>query len=96
MSTASTEEFINACATVGRLLGSILVLHLLAREVVPVLQQQDQLLTRKQAALRMSVSVSTFDGWRREGVIKPVPSLGQRTIRYRANDLDKLTASKRK
>lgn len=94
MSSVPTEDVITTCARVGELLGMLLALQLDSR---PVLQNQpDELLTRKQAALRMKVSVSTFDGWRKQGVVKPVSGLGERTVRYRASDLDQLVARRRK
>ncbi len=97
MNTAPTEDFISACSKVGELIGMILVVQLSARDTAARLEQEkDELLTRKQAALRMSVSVSTFDGWRRQGVVRPVPGLGDKTVRYRASDLDRLIARKRR
>ena len=90
-----TQDFISACSKVGELVGLLLVLQLSTKADTggPAIDQ-DELLTRKQAAKRMSVSVSTFDGWRRQGVVQPVKGLGERTVRYRASDIDRLIARK--
>ena len=93
----TTEDFVEACSTVGELIGLLLVRRLsqeASREDAQT--EKDELLTRKQAAKRLSVSVSTLDTWRRQGIVEAVPGFGERTARYRASDLERIISRRRK
>jgi predicted DNA-binding transcriptional regulator AlpA len=53
----------------------------------------EQLLTKKQVAKKLAISVSHLNRWRDRGTF-PVPiSVGERAIRWRAVDIDEFVKS---
>jgi len=103
MATESYSEHVRAFAKVGELFGLLVVSWLTGRSAepaataidVPVAGEGDEPLTRKEAAKYLKISVSLLDQWRQKGAIKPIPGMGDRVVRYRKSDLNRIIKRKR-
>lgn len=95
------EEYVSACAKVGELIGLIVVSMLadvpaksVSSKTVDALGAE-AVLTRDEAAKECKVSRNTFKGWEVKGLIKRIPNMGERTVRFRKSDVDKLKKRQR-
>jgi hypothetical protein len=100
LSDSQRAEYVKAFTKIGEFIGLVAVSWLDGVGELPagpVVEANgiDTLLTQAQAAKILRVSLNTFRTFERRGLVRRVPSLGERTVRYRPGDVEKLKNRKR-
>lgn len=97
MADTQYQEHVKAFSKVGEFIGLLCVSWLTGRQVAAVGDAEpeaEELLTRKEAAAQLKISVSLLDTMRRQGNITPAKCLG-RVVRYSQKEVDRLKNRKR-
>lgn len=93
---SNPQDYVQACAKVGELIGLIVVSRLLQAPIIEAAPRQtepqktEDLLSIEQAAKVFDVSRNTFLGFEKRKLISRIPGLGPRTVRFRKADVERL------